>query len=511
MNKKSFPICRAFRICVFFIPVSPLFFFLIAIHSDWVRPLLGLTLISFILPILDRFENILNRLQVALCWFPILFFTYHWFLIFPELFRMIGISLLILIINFSLRPFFRIPLFFETILMILIPNLLFLLVMFISYDVSSIYVMSYLIGITGMIIIVFYLDNQKSLGLSPWSVIFILSSYSSVICLVLYVYTCDQRSLFSEIVHQKGIQSVESVEQAPDSDIPFHNISSFFVYKNNAVLFPRHLPHVIYLASGERPRYFRTDRGFADNVIFDTFNKHFYFVTGNYLYKGSLKDLSITLLHEFDPELINPPRNPNYIRGYPILNPKKVLVQFDLDNGVFVYDLEKHCEIYVRSQYFLIESIWHPDGTKIISYGADSTSISGHFVIMDLQGNLLSHRTIMPFDDISLTPTASGEFLAASFFRGKLERLSVDTLKSSWALDVQPGPRSVREVREYTLVPSYISGTLSVYRTSDKVLFGRFLIGKRVRSITPTLREYGYWISSSAGLFFIDMDKVLSF
>ncbi len=512
MNKRNLTLCWAIRIGIIFIPVSPLFFFLIAIHSVWVWPLLGGTLISFLLPIplqwmgrLARLEKKLNRLQVGLCWIPIIFFAYHWFLIFPELFRMMGIFLFLLVMRFKLRHFFQRSLPLETPLMIVIPNALFLLVMLTTQGISSMYVMIYLTGITGMIVAVCYLNNRDSLGLAPWTVIFVLSSYGSVICLVLHVYTCDQRGLASEIVRQKGIQRIKSLEQDDHPDVPFHQISAFFVHQEKAVLFPRHLPQVICLIEGERPRFFRTDSGFADNIVFDALHEHFYFVAGNHLYEGSSRDLSIRLLHEFDPALINLPRTPNYIRGYPKEKPKWLLVQFDLDNGVFLYDLESHRDIHVPSPYFLIESIWHPDGTKIISYGADATSIRGHFVVMDLQGNLLSHRTVMPFDDISLSPTASDEFLAAFFFKGRLERLSVDTLKPSWELDVPPGPRSVREYGGHALVPSYINGTLSLYRTSDKVLFRRVLIGKRVRSITPASERDGFWISSSAGLFFMDM------
>lgn len=456
---------------------------------------------------LSCFENALYCLQAFLCWIPIYFFSYYWFLIFPELYLGTIVSMIILLFVISINHFFSVFKLLKTITTNAILPFCLIFILIIIDDVPLVYAFVNLICIIGIVVIVKYLSNKQSLGMPSWIPISILSLHASVICLTYFIYTCDQISLFPKIISQSGIQGVKSESHATENqEIPFHDISSFLVHRKDIVLFPRHLSQMIFPNNEEKKKYFKTNGVFADNIILDYEKNCFYSVAGIHLYEGNLKDMSVSLLHEFNPSFINPARTPNYIRSYPSIHPKRFLIQFDLNKGVFIYDKLTDTEKFIHSQYYLTESIWHPDGDKIIAYGGDETGIKGHFIVMDMNGKILVHRVVMPFDDISLTPTTGDKFFAAFFFNSKVEQLSVDTLKTFEKMNVPVGPRSLLISEKFILVPSYIKGTLSVYRKNDKSLVHTLLIGKRVRSIIPTHKSNCYWLSSSAGQFVVDLN-----
>ncbi len=532
MSKKRSILCLGLRAIIFFLPVLPLFLFLSIVNSAWAEPLFWFTLICFLIPLplqlagkLSRFEKLLNGLQILSCGVLLLFFARYWFLIFPELMWAVLFFLFILGVFSSLKPLWADSEYPKVVLTTLLPPVLFLCTMAAVYKLPLKYMGLYSVCISCVIAITLCLRRRESLGLPVWIPIIVLSAYGTVLCLVHHVYTCDQTALASEIADQDGIQNVspssyllpgqllgESVKQGENyPEIPFHDISCFFVHKDNLILLPRHLSQVTCLRKRQKPLLFKTGGDVADNIVFDPVRPYFYFVSGRNLYRGSLKTMSLKLMHKFGTNLTNSSPGPNYIHGNPGTDLKRLLIQFDLDDGVFIYDLKEKREQRIRSKYTLIESIWHPDGTKIIAYGIDTTSIRGHFILMDLQGNIVSHRSVIPFDDISLTPAVSDEFFAAFFHEGRVERLSVNTLKASWVLDVDTTPRAVTESEQHgcVLVPSYAKGTLSVYRADNKVLLCKLLIGKRVRAVTPALKENGYWISSSAGLFFVNLAEIL--
>jgi len=534
MDKKRLIFCRGLRAIIFFLPVLPLFFFLNIVNSAWAEPLFWFTLICFLIPLplkrkrlgkLSYFEKFLNGLQISSCGAILFFFVRYWFLIFPELMWTVLFFLLILAVLSGIKALWANSEFPKNALTTLMPPVLFLCTMAAVYKLPLKYMGLYSVCVACLIAIALYLRRHGSLGLPVWIPVLVLSGYGTVLCLVHHVYTCDQTALASEIASQEGISNVspsdyllpgqlfgDSVNQGENyPEIPFHDISCFFANKDNLILLPRHLSRIICLRKRQKPLFFKTSGDVADNIVFDPVRPYFYFVAGRDLYRGSLKTMSLRHLHKFDPDLSNSSPGPNYIHGSPGTDLRRLLIQFDLDDGVFIYDLKEKREQRIHSEYTLTESIWHPDGTKIIAYGIGTTSMRGHFVLMDLQGNILSHRVVMPFDDVSLTPAISDEFFAAFFHEGRVERLSVNTLKASWVLDVDNTPRAVTESGQHgcVLVPSYAKGTLSVYRKDNKVLLHRLLIGKRVRAVTPALKGNGYWISSSAGLFFMNLHEIL--
>ncbi len=561
---KRFLLCWVIRLGAFFLPVLPMFLFLREINCIWIGPLFCLVAATYVSPFWFRWigqwhrvENVTNVIQILLAWLPFFYFLYYWLLTFPELKWVIVSSLLFILTSFRMgrlnqpislgrllahrclrqilsrqafgatlpgpevgqgtwlktgvfgRPTFRMKCYIVPLLFLCMPLL---------YNVSLIYAGLYLAGIGGVMAATLYLHRRHSLGLPLWVPIILFSTYGSVLSVVAHVYTCDQRDLSEKIACQDGIEPISPLDYADLSrnpDLPFHDISSFCVTGDGRlILLPRHQDQMICMKKGRNTLLFETKGEFTDNLILDWNRRYAYFAAGENLWRTSLGWTAIKRLHRFDATLINDPPGiePNYVRANPNPALKQLLVQYDVDNGVFVYDFEKDRSRRVPSPYMLIESIWHPGGTKIIGYGIDRSSAMGHFVIMDLQGNMLAHRPLIPFDDISLTPTTSDEFLAAFFHRGKVERLSVNTLETSWTLAFDEGtPRAVLESEAHgcLLVPSYARGTLSLYRTKDKILLRRLLIGKRVRAITPAFNWSRYWISSSAGLFSMDLTEVL--
>lgn len=511
INYKRFVLCWVIRIGIFFIPVLPIFFFLREINCIWTEPLLYLVIPAYVSPFwlrrmgeLSRVEDIINAIQIFPAWLPVFFFLYYWLLTFPELKWIILSSLLLIMI-----PGFRSKIFIVPLLFLYISLL---------YGVAPIFVGFYLIGIAVVIVATLYLQKQNALSLPVWIPVILFSVYGSVLSVVAHVYTCNQRDLSPKIACQYGIEPISPLDYADlsrNSELPFHDISSFCVTDDGRlILLPRHQDQMICLKKGRKPMVFKTKGEFTDNLILDRNRKYAYFTSGRNLWRTSLKRTAIKRLHKFDTDLINDPPGiePNYVRANPNPALKQILVQYDVDNGLFIYDLEKNCSRRVLSPYMLIESIWHPDGKKIISYGIDKSSFVGHFTLMNLQGSVLAHRHLIPFDDISLTPTISDEFFAAFFHRSKMERISVNTLETSWTLDVEEGtPRAALESEAHgcLIVPSYARGILSVYRISDKFLLQKMLIGKRVRAITPASDWGSYWISSSAGLFSMNLTEVL--
>ncbi len=253
----------------------------------------------------------------------------------------------------------------------------------------------------------------------------------------------------------------------------------------------------------------------SDEAVWDANRRAYWFFSGPKLWVMKPSDPRSELVASVDAEFarLDPKFAGGNIRGFPIGSPTKFLAQFDEASGVVYFDLTRDSARAIEVGNRNTDCIWSPDGNAVVFLGSNKASLRplrGKLTKMDLEGRVLRERYI---DDVVsyLTQTDRPYFYISYYSRHRVERVSYETLETIESVATDRYPRSSYHDagRNLLIVPSFLDGTLSFYRSEGFAFLTRIRIGTRVRAVTESLTDGEVLIASSAGQFAVNVDEVL--
>jgi len=428
----------------------------------------------------------LERLQVVLGWTAVALVSVYWVQTFPELlFFLLAAALVFL-------PQKRVP---AGLLMMVALALIGVVILVLAYRASWEWQAAYLVGLAVAAAAVHALrpHSRRFRGVALIFLALQLAAYD----LSLLVYTGDQTAEKSDVARQDRV----SLALPPGAVVRREDVIAFLARAGRVLLFSRHRPVVTLIDPSGAQQAFETAGSVANDIVFDVPRKRFYFFSGRSLYAGSLETLTV---QEIARITVTAHSVPASLRAQPGDRVSQLLIVYDGNKQVVLYDLDTGRQRSIELPYEIMAGAWHPSGTKLLLYGKGP--FFGHLLLVDLAGKILRERTAGLVDRVEFTRIGPGADapVAMFFLRGRLERFSVDTLETQWAVSAVM-PRAVVESSsgECLIVPSYSRGTLSVLRSRDGERLQQLRIGRRVRIITMTPERDAYWISSAAGQFVV--------
>jgi hypothetical protein len=429
----------------------------------------------------------LERLQVMLAWTAVALVSVYWVQTFPELlFFLLAAALVFL-------PQKRVP---AGLLTMVALALIGVAILVLAYRASWEWPAAYLVGLAVAAAAVHALRLYHSRRFRGVALIFLalqLAAYD----LSLLVYTGDQTAEKGDVARQDGV----SLALPQGAVVRKEDVIAFLARAGRVLLFSRHRPVVTLIEPSGAQQVFETAGSVANDIVFDVPRKRFYFFSGRCLYAGSLETLAV---QEIARITVTSHSVPASLRAQPGDRVSQLLLVYDGNKQVVLYDVDTGRQRSIELPYEIMAGAWHPRGTKLLLYGKGP--FFGHLLLVDLAGKILRERTAGLVDRVEFTrigPEADAP-VAMFFLRGRLERFSVDTLETQWAVSTVM-PRAVVESSsgECLIVPSYSRGTLSVLRSRDGERLQQLRIGRRVRIVTMTPERDAYWISSAAGQFVV--------
>jgi hypothetical protein len=428
----------------------------------------------------------LEGLQIALNWIAVALVSVYWFQVFPELlFFLLPAAL---VISPQKRP--ADPLVAVALALIGVAILL------LAYRASWEWHAAYLVGLAVAWGAVQTLRPYRS-RLFPGVALTLLAVQLAATALSFLIYAGDQTADKSDVARQEGV----SLALPPGAVVGKEDMIALLAHAGSVLLFSRHQPAVTRIDPSGVQQVVETAGSVTNDILFDVPRKRFYFSSGRSLYAGSLETLTF---QEEARITVTDHSVPASLRAQPGERGSQLLLVYDGHKEVVLYDLDTRGQRSIELPYEIMAGAWHPSGTRLLLYGKGP--FYGHILLVDLAGKILRERTAGLVDRVEFTRIRSGgDALVAMFLlRGRLERFSVDTLETQWAVSAVM-PRAVVESSsgECLIVPSYSRGTLSVLRSRDGGPLHQIRIGRRVRIITMSPERDAYWISSAAGQFVV--------
>mgnify|MGYP002349186188 FL=1 len=529
LDKKTFGLWLL-RLLLIALPVLPFFLLLryVASSGSWMiflwLILLGLDLV-FALGWGRRYKlrPFIHWLQLVICWLPMVMTAPIWSAIIGRnILLMLGWpALLALWIGYGLIC--KTPLRREWLVHGF--GAMFVLVALAASGMTFSYLLVFLLPLGALALLVRTLSRNDFLTHPRWLMIPILAIYGACMFQAFFIYTVDERGRLRQVVRQPSVYEIDlraynsgnRQQQKRGNFIrsmlfPITDVSAFLTWHDSLLFLPQHLNAVIRFERNGPGESLFTDNVTADNIVVDFYRRQFYFVVGSQLFRGSFDGLTFEPVQTFNLDRIEHSL-PNLIDGYFTTSTARLMVQYEYDNGVMVYDaLADEVQRVEVAGYRLRHSIWHPDGDKIIAVGALVQQGGPRLFVFDLTGQVMGDAVIQCRDLVFISRASGRFFYLTHFISGKVDKVSVDTLEIRRSLTTPSGARSTLEPpgSGCLLVSSFLRGTLNVYRLDDKRLLRSLYIGRRTRSIQPSLEDDSFLVSTSVGLLKIDAQSLLA-
>lgn len=517
------------RVVLLVLPVLPFFLLFLYIMST-ARSLIYISLVLFSADLLFavlwgreyKRHAIIHWLQLFVCWLPPAALVFFWISTIGEwIFLMLGWPTLLAVVavyhrlrNRPLRREWRLHLIgFALVCATLAFNgMIFIYLLFFSVSVGL------------LVVILRALRRGQYLTFPIWLPLIVLTIYGACMFQAFFVYSVDERARRDEIVAQNGVQFIDLQEFDRYGFLdnlrgwiiralifPISDFSAFLTWRDSLLLLPQHLNTVVRLNKYKQAELLPADDVTADNIAIDFYRRKFYFVMGSQLFQGDFEGLKFKSVQTFNLVMVEH-TTPNVIGGFFTAEAARVMVQYEYDNGVMVYDALTGAAWRMEcGNYRIRNSIWHPDGDKIIAMGSNPEKSEGHLFSFDMQGNIV--QDVVPHfrDLVFISPCAGRHFLLTHFITGRVEKWSVDTLQLQQSIPVSFGVRGSFEPlgSGCVVVPSFMRGTLEVYRWVDGKRLNKLQIGLRARSVQPSLEDEAFLVSTAAGLFKVSAAALL--
>ncbi|HPM77943.1 MAG TPA: WD40 repeat domain-containing protein [bacterium] len=484
----------------------------------WIMFLFGLDLIlSMLRGRQYKFHSIVRWLQLIFCWLPPTVLAIFWTVIVGRwIFLMLAWPLLLALVGliFRLRrQAWRREWVVHAVGLIFVSAAL----LFSGMTVSFLVFFYASIGL--LLLLIRTLRRNEYLNCPFWLPLIALSIYGACMFQALFVYIVDERDRREEVVRQPGVQVLalqdydrDGMLDSLNSNIirakifPITDLSAFLLWGDNLLLLPQHMNTVVRLDRYGPGEALPTDDVTADNLAVDFYRRQFYFVVGSQLFRGSFDGLTFEPVWSFDLERAVH-KTPNIIDGFFNAETALVMVQYEYDNAVMIYDvLDDYAYRVEIHGYRMRNSLWHPDGDKIIAVGSMSEKSEGHLFVFNLRGEIVQD-VVTQFHDLTFIAHGwKGTIFLTQFIGGQVAEWSTDPLEPRAEFATPAGARSTLEPpgSGCLLVSSFLRGTLNVYRLDDRRLLRSLYIGRRARSIQPSLEDDSFLIATSVGLLKID-------
>ena len=517
------------RVVLLVLPVLPFFLLFMYAMSVGVS-VIGWTLIVFgldlILSILRgrqyKFHAVIRWLQLAVCWLAPTVLAYYWGIMVGRwIFLMLAWPVLLAataVIDRVRKKEQRREWPVHAIGLALVFAAL------IINGMTWPYLLAFLAPIGLLLTIVRTLRRNDYLTYPLWLPLIVLSIYGACLFQAFFVYVVDERGRLEDVVRQEGVHAIELQDfdrqgylRNMRSNIirakifPITDMSAFLLWRDNLLLLPQHMNTVVRLDRFGPGVSLPTDDVTADNLVVDFHRRQFYFVAGSQLFRGSFDSLIFEPVCTFNLKRVEH-RTPNTIDGYFTADAACVMVQYEYDNAVMVYDaLDDFIYRVEVKDYRVRNSIWHPDGDKFIAVGSLPSKSESHLFIFNVRGEI-EQDVVTHFRDLIFISHAAGRrFFLTHFIGGQVDEWAVEPFGPLASLSTPAGARSTLEPpgSGCVLVSSFLRGTLNVYRLDDKRLLRSLYIGRRTRSIQPSLEDNSFLVATSVGLLKIDAATVL--
>ncbi|MCL4233506.1 MAG: hypothetical protein KJ042_03195 [Deltaproteobacteria bacterium] len=352
------------------------------------------------------------------------------------------------------------------------------------------------------------LERSRGELIPRWLYLSFISGVSVVGTLSFHSYTATHPEAADGIAAQPGVRQLSEYDR---QDI------NFFIDDGagNGWRFYHHVPDYCSYRGGMSDACREEKWRPSDEAVWDADARAYWFFSGPKLWRMRPGDPKPEPMGSFDDEFrrLNPVFAGGNIRGFPLDRPTRFLAQYDEAPGVVYFDLDQRSARAIEVGDRNTDCIWSPDGNSIVFLGSNKASLRplrGKLTKTDLDGRVLRERYI---DDVVsyLTQTDRSYFYISYYSRHRVEKVSYDSLETIDSVETDRYPRSAYHdsARGLLIVPSFLDGTLSFYRSEGLEFLMRIRIGTRVRAVTESLSDGSILIASSAGQFSVDIDEVL--
>jgi hypothetical protein len=452
-----------------------------------------------ILPGKPRLQSVFTALLAVTVWIPALLFLAVTARLFPAVFWMVPIALIFQLLAKGIDTTRR-----EALIRLALPALAGLILLIARYQISPLEIGGYCLGATLFCIAVYLLMKQKAL-LVPAIVYLPLAAALGAYGSAAHDTYLGDHSRWSE-----NVPSQPGLTLASTAEFPGSTDTSFFVpFAEGLVAFPRHTKTAITVSLNDKVDIAPMPGVAVDEPVVDFERDAYYFTSGQTLYRGSMRHGRLRKLASFDSGLpaSELPWEPNHLRGLPDHRPERLLAVYDTCPNLLVYNIGAKASRTIATDLKLIDAVWGPRGESIVLLGQTDGAFLPKLMLrkVDRFGAVLAEQTL-PFGMADLAPMDTERFMFLDFTGNAVALIDFETLETVMRIKTEAGPRAARYLptQNAILVPSYVEGTLSTYDLQTGKRIDEWVIGKRVRGITPSLEPGRFTVSSSAGLFTID-------